>query len=866
MENGNKKTKKKTLKWILLGIVTILVGGAIVFEIMLFIGKNHDKNAQYLDDIKYCAKMNEGKYYIAQADPNISFWVEQKNEDYILLDSKGETVDSKIKVINDKYYIARELGFKEGETYTLILKNNKFLDERIMDANIVVFTIKRDEVSEYKYKDNVYEVNIEDLEIADNKLKTSSYKQDDIILVKEDESIIDAYKIEFIYGEVAELTRPELSEIYSEFNLYKDVKLDYSNIIMDTDTLETALAMKEQKENNKYGQVNLEKISYILEKQLNEMPEVKYIKTEAAKTGNNVKTGIDVKTEDNKLIIEFTINVEANGESFLGIKALSKHDLEMKLTFDVTHDFLVDINLGNSMSVACKLTEGLSVDIKLTNKIDHDGFTGLTDEEYDKTVQEIAERLDGAKSDTASGRTTIGALEVPTGIPGVNIYFDLYFQTDTHLSLDVTYNQRIETSQTMGVVFLDKSFKPFMESSEPEITFDFNAFGKATTKLGIGMDIGLSLISKDFANINLGNEFGFYAEAYAVVHADYSSRDNPEKINSYVGGMIEVGTYLDCAFNANINLFFDSFKFKHNITEIKKPFLKIGEDQMIVGIKPEINTVEVIGESAEIPVIYRQLLTFREGGKISEEEIPIEYLKFTDEAGNDVTNSGVKFENNDKFKVIVTYEELDGKQYTTEITFINKTEQKVIRIPLIPSNNVNKSTNSNNNENNNNINISNNQNITDENSKEDYLEEEELINRDFTLEEAMELVKERIDSQWQNSGYEKIPEFKYKYDRIVETESGKKCYAIYVYTEEDINLKYASADWKEKMPDGSGYHYETFLVENKVIDNQVYYYIEYNYEDYSDGIDNYMIEGPGFNNYYDITQEEQPVRVNIFGY
>lgn len=864
----NNKKKHKIWKWILLGILTLIIGIGLVFGTLYLMSKNHDNNAQYLGEIKYLAKMDDRKYYMAGANKNISFWVEKKNNDYILLDSEGNKVDSVIKVIDDKYYIAREIGFEEGETYTLILKNNRFLDERIIDANIVVFTIEREEISYYEYYDDVYEVDIENLEIDDNKLKTSIYEEDDIILVKKDDKIIDAYKLGPVKNEVAELIKPELSEIYSEFDLYKEFKLDYSNLILDTDTLETTLAMQEQQNSVKYAQMDIEKLSYSLESQLNELPEIQYIKNEAAKTNNPVKTGIEVKTEENKLIIEFTINVEANGESFLGIEALTKHNLEMKLTFDITHDLLVDISLGDSMSVACKLTEGLSVDINLTNTVDHDGFTGLTDEEYDKTVQDIIERLEGSSSDTASERATIGALEVPTGIAGVNVYFDLYFQTDAHLSLDATYNQRMETSQTMGIVFLDKTFKPFMESTDPEITFDFNAFGKVTAKLGLGMDIGLSLISKDFANINLGNEFGFYAEAYAVAHADYNSGDNPEKINSYAGGMIEAGTYLECSVNANIDLFFDSFEYSHILAEIKNPFLKIGEDYMIAGIKPEVYNVDVTGESAQIPKIYRQLLSFKDGGKITEEQIPTQYLKFTDKNGNDVTTTGVEFDENNKFVLVVTYEELDGTQYTTEITFTNKTEQTIVRIPLILPTYEESTTNTqddvNDEENNNTDNNvdENNQNTSDTQEEDS---EDELINREFTLEEAMALVKDCIDSHWENTGYEEIPEFKYKYDRIVDAKS-RECYAIYVYTEEDINMKYTSADWKESMPDGSGYHYETFLVENKIVDNKVYYYTEYGYEDYSDGVDNYLIDGPGFEHYYDITEEEQPVRVNIFGY
>ena len=330
--------------------------------------------------------------------------------------------------------------------------------------------------------------------------------------------------------------------------------------------------------------------------------------------------------------------------------------------------------------------------------------------------------------------------------------------------------------------------------------------------------------------------------------------------------MIEVGTYLECTFNANINLIFKNYSFTYDIAEVKNPFLKIGEEYMIAGIKPEKYTVEVTSESAQIPKIYRQLLNFKDGGKITEEQIPTKYLSFTDEFGNDVTNTGVEFDENNKFVLIVTYEEVDGTKYSTEITFINKTEQKIIRIPLIPPTYEEENNTSNSEENviDNTINSTeennNNENITNETEEED-----ELINREFTLEEAMALVKERIDSHWQNSGYEEIPVFEYRYDRIVDAK-GKECYAIYVYTIEDINLKYASADWKEKMPDGSGYHYQTYLVENKVIDNKVYYYTEYGYEDYSDGVDNYLIDGPGFEHYYDITKEEQPVKVNIFGF
>ena len=860
MEKNKKKFK--ILKWILLGTLVLLIGIGIVFSIFYFIGKKHDNNIQLVSDVKYLAKIDDSKYYIAKANKNISFWVEKKNNDYILLNSKGEKVDSIIKVIDDKYYIAREIGFDAGETYTLILKNNKFLDQRIIDANVVVFTIEREEVANFEYYDDVFEVDIENLDITNNKLKTTKYEEDDILLVKENDKIINAYQLGPVINGVSELVKPELSDIYFEFDLYKEFKIDYSNIILDTDTLGTSLAMQNQQEEFKQNQLNVEKISYNLETQLNQLPEVQFIKDEAKKTGNPVKTGIEIKTEENKLIVEFTINVEANGESFLGIEALSKHNLEMKMTFDIAHDLLVDSNLGNSISVACTLTEGLSLDINLTNTIDHEGFTGLTDDEYDKTVQDIIARLDGATSDTASGRATLGALEIPTGIAGVNIYFDLYYQTDTHLSLDLAYNQRIETSQTMGLVFIDNNFKPFMDSTDPVISFDFNAFGKINTKLGLGMDIGLSLISKDFANINLGNEFGIYADAYMVAHADYNSNDNPEKVNAYSGGMIEVGTYLESSFNANIDLFFDSFEFTHNIAEIKKPFLKIGENYMVAGIKPETYNVEVTGESAQIPKIYRQLLSFKDNGKITGEQIPTQYLKFTDKNGNDIINTGVEFDENNKFILTVAYEEVDGTIYTTEITFINKTEQKIIRIPLtLPiyeeENNHIDDTNSN----------SDKTDILDNNDEyeEDVENIEELINREFTIEEAMELVKDRVDSNWENSNYEEIPIFNYKYDRLVTAEN-KELYAIYVYTEDDINLKYASADWKEEMPDGSGYHYITYLVENKVIDNKVYYYTEHGYEDYSDGVNNYLIDGPGFEHYYDITLDEQPFKVNIFGY
>ena len=84
---------------------------------------------------------------------------------------------------------------------------------------------------------------------------------------------------------------------------------------------------------------------------------------------------------------------------------------------------------------------------------------------------------------------------------------------------------------------------------------------------------------------------------------------------------------------------------------------------MVAGIKPETYNVEVTGESAQIPKIYRQLLSFRDNGKITEEQIPTQYLKFTDKNGNDIINTGVEFDENNKFILTVAYEEVDGTIY-----------------------------------------------------------------------------------------------------------------------------------------------------------------------------------------------------------
>lgn len=661
IRENNISRKKKIIIGSLILIVLVLT-----FGIKLIFDKNSEKENNELvliNESNYIGKIDEGIYYMANANPKISFEVkEKKNSSYIIKDSNGNEVKTtKIKEIDNHYYIINEKSYQAGEEYTLEIFNNELKHEKLKNAKKVIFKIEKAEIEKYVFSENVIEKNYKDLKINKNKLNISNLdiKANDIILVKNNNNYTDAYKIKSINGNEATFDVAELNEIYKELELYKKFQPDFNKMTLY---------------NEDGGIVAMNQIDdYLTEtvenKVVKEMPVYQFLANEAKKTGNEIENGIEFKKEAGKLKFEINVTVKANGKEFMGIEALKEHDLNMNFSFEIALDFLVDILKGKNINIAVTATETLDLEISLKSSIYHEGFSGLDDSEYDKTISDIAKRIEGGKSDSASGRATIGALEIPTQIPGLNVYFDLYFQTDTKLVLNASYKQTISESQTIGLATISGELKPYFIETEPTVNFNFDIFGSANAKLGVGLDIGLSVINKNIANVNIGEEIGFYADLFATANVNYDSKESKDIINTYAGGKIELGIYAEAKMNSNINFLFLHQAKSVDFINAKKPLFQIGSDDITTGIEPAEKEIDLRkSKSVTIPITYKKVLNVPTG-EVTKEAIKVNKLKYINAAGEDLTKTKINFNGKNEFVITISYEE-QGKTYKTSVKLI----------------------------------------------------------------------------------------------------------------------------------------------------------------------------------------------------
>ena len=619
------KNKKLLIVGIVLLLFLLIVGIVIGFNF----NKNEDneevEEEKVNTEIKYVGISN-GTYYIMNASKKIAFEVDSKDINYSLLDSNNEEVKSKIKKIEDKYYIVSNKSYKEGASYTLNLNNGKFLAPELSDATRVIFSIERDKVAEYKLYDDVKVLDKYDVsKVGNKKTIDTSYlgnlSTGDIFITSDSKGYNGVYKISSIDGDTALLKEPELAEVYEEFDFYDEIEIDFTNMksLVDDNSMEDVAYYDD------YGKVEAVTLASFME-----TPVYQFLENETKKTGNDLETGVKITPNGNKLDVEITVNVKANGKGFLGIDTLAEHDVGFKFTFELTSEFLVDIKKNESMNVSLSMTEVFDFEIKLSLAASKEGFSELKDKEYDKTVSDIINRICGEKSDSASGRATLGAIEVPTSVPGLNLFMAVYFQVDIDLLMEATANERVTITESFGITSIDGNFVTFSTISKPVSSYKLEAFGKLTAKVGMGIEAGISIISKDFANISFADEIGIYGEALAVIHSSFDS--SSDKLNQYHGGMIECGFYMDLKVSASINVLFKKKLFSKEYEAIKEPFFKIGHEEIIAElIVPE--KVQIVDGKITVPIVKKNYYDL-DARKAKEEKIDVSKLEFRDSNGN----------------------------------------------------------------------------------------------------------------------------------------------------------------------------------------------------------------------------------------
>lgn len=639
-----KKSNNKALK----------IFGFIVFLIVLATGvsygvftilKNID-NRDNANNLAYLGIMEDGTYYVQDAPKNIRFQVtSEDNSLYKITNSNGEKVSSKIVVNSGKKFIQAENNYTEGETYLLELSEGiNFTDNALKYAKILKFNITEKEKSEYELNENVKkDIDTSNLQIQENNgvktvdISNTEYKINDILVIND-----YPYKIDNIENNIASLSKSDLSDIYKDIDLHKKDDINFNNIEINDE-------FKDQIE------VGIKKSEFY-----------KLIENEVY-AADDVKTSINIIPNGKNLKMEIEIKVAPQGTPFLGIQSLAEHGVKFKFTIDLTSEYIADVKLGKNVDMGVTTNEKINFDIEIySNNKFFKGVNDLSDEEYAKSVQDLFTKLEQAELDRTEGKARlISGIEIPTGIWGLNVYFDIYFQTSIAMQLKATYNQTLEFKQVAGINGDSNGLKPYSNSLVVNSSIDVGFQGKAEAKVGIGLDVGLSFISKDFAHAGLGMEMGMYDGAYALINSQVKTGEKMSA-NVMANMRMEAGIYFELKYSAALDFKIYKIAVEGSIAETRKPLLKVGSDEIVKSIESSPSSIYVQDGKANVPTIYRNIKNLNT--KEERKEDCTAEVEFTnvDNSKIEISNGKLNLQSNDVKTIFATYKAKWGI-YTIEI-------------------------------------------------------------------------------------------------------------------------------------------------------------------------------------------------------
>lgn len=647
-EKNSKKTnnKIKTSLFIIFLIILAIGVSTGVFAYLQKINKRDNANS-----LVYLGIMQDGRYYAQDVPKDIRFQVDSEDASlYNITSTNGEQIPSKIVKSSGKKFIQADRNYDEGKTYILELSEGiNFTDEALKNARKLEFKITRKEVAEYELTDNVKKTD-NDIQIQEKdgnqviSITNTDYKVNDIIFTND-----NAYKIKSIDdNDIAIVVKPALDEIYKSINYYNAEKINFDNIKINKEFEDQIiLAFKETSFFK-----GLQSVVYA---------------DEITPTVRIIPNGAEI-------LFKISIDLSPEKTKCLDIKSLDEHGVKFDLNVKLKAEAIKDIQGLSYINFGINMTEEFDLNIDIYSKSTiFEGIKDLSDDEYMKSVQEIIQKIESAENDSTSGKAHISGIEVPTPIEGINVYMDIYLQTLMEMQLNLAYNQKLTLKQSAGILYDGNSLSPYSNISSPDSSISFEALGKANMEFGLGFDIGISLVSKDFAHIGIGEEIGFYTDVFSTCKVDAKTGDT-SSTNMYMRGKMEAGIYNRVKYSAYLDLLIKKFEKSGNLVDIKAPLLKLGSDEITVGIETEPKTLYVHDKKADIPKVYKNILNISTK-QIRKEECTIE-VEFTNVDGSKIETSVGKLNlgSNDEKNIFAVYKETLGI-YTLEIAVSSKPAQ-----------------------------------------------------------------------------------------------------------------------------------------------------------------------------------------------
>ena len=659
-------------------VISIIVI-AILFVASFWGSYSYFNKGTFEFDVEKLAVFNDDTdcFFLREAPSDIIFRIElSEGEDevsYFMTDSQGNTVDSKCEKVSSRIYniVSPPEGYVEGEQYTLTLGDNvSFTDINIKEARILVFTIKRENIEEYKFTENVIETEKEIAEIEEGLIFLNGIEAEvgNIVFGKDKNGEYIVYKIIQKNSDgTAKVVIPAIDEIYEKLDVYGEYEFDIDQIV-DNPELDIEIAD------------NVKKSDFFTDLVI-----TAYAAEEIEIDGFD-KTKISVsKTKDeanNAIEIGIVITLDAGEKGLFGIEELKNHSvclsLKQKVGFRLNANIKNITNWDVAGTVASKTSWNVEIERKIfevdKEKELEELFTDKSFDdyykfkEYQNNIKKIVGKLDQITADVNGGELKLFDWNVPIpSIPG--LYFDaeirLFF--DFSVAANISLGQENSAVYTVGVCLINKEFNAYSNTYKSGDDVSLSLRGKLNLKAGIKLAVMAKLICKEVAYVELEPQLGLYCDVFATI--PILGADNIlEKMMIY--SYFEPGVYFKADLKASLNLLVDKINYTDELVEMKYPIekWKIGNDKIAMGLIINGTTVRAIDNKVKIPEIFFEYYDVKSGINGSQ-RVSFDDIKFISSEGNKLEVNGdclilPAATSSESCYVTATYLHTDGKTYS----------------------------------------------------------------------------------------------------------------------------------------------------------------------------------------------------------
>ena len=483
---GKGKLNQKYLLIISIILIIILITIVVLFKI---------KSNQKVDNLVYeefdaiGGKIDDNQYYIFGAKNDITFKVEKKdNFSYKIFDQdKNEVIVNTneqdniltIKYPNDFY--------DYGKLYYLEIENGTFLDNKYKDYNKIIFSIARPAKQSYTLNDNIINVNVNNITVGDKLIKTNNeYKDDDIILVYDNEEILKAYKIvKKKDNNQYEYVIPNMKEIFKDIDYYGKERINLDTFENDSN-------------------FNLFLISTIKEKILNSLASTVY-----AKENVTINKPVWNKREQ---CLDVGITIDMNNSN----EFLANHNTKIELTLSVSIDLYRNITIDN---YDCALVINYKTNVNSNLKHINNDFNNFYEIIKDKDkidnfdTKWIEENYGKLSNDIVKIDKSLGNANVPTKVPGLYLSLDLGVLFDIDTKSIITSSLTSDNTLVVGYNNVG-IYKDYTFNNNSSINF----IGEDNSKIGSTINTNLDFLNIYKLNTKLMN--GLYTNGKSTVTVD----------------------------------------------------------------------------------------------------------------------------------------------------------------------------------------------------------------------------------------------------------------------------------------------------------------------------------------------------------